>query len=196
MMNNLSESLAAYSLTFQGRDEIRKREKGESSREPEIPSQGAFPVCPNAAILKAHCREEIPDDEVISAVFQFAANSESMIGEDECAPSAFASDRAPSESYTPREDEDQEVPRFQTFREHLASFAIISEEQRLSSVRAWRRTDLRPRRQSRHESEQNWGNLQCVAVSSNSGPAVPSESSVASFRRPPVARRPSISRIG
>jgi hypothetical protein len=84
------------------------------------------------AILKVYYREEIPHDEVITAVFQFAVNSESMIGEDECAPSAFASDLAPSESSTPGEDEDQEVPRLQTFREHLASFAIISEEQRLS----------------------------------------------------------------
>jgi hypothetical protein len=83
-------------------------------------------------ILKAYCREEIPHDEVITAVFQFAMNSESMIGEDECAPSAFASDLAPLESYTAGEDEDQEVPRLQMFREHLASFAIISEEQRLS----------------------------------------------------------------
>jgi hypothetical protein len=50
-----------------------------------------------------------------------------MIGEKECAPSASAGDLATFESYTPREDEDQEVPRIQMFREHLASFVIVSE---------------------------------------------------------------------
>jgi hypothetical protein len=54
-----------------------------------------------------------------------------MIGEKECAPSAFAGDLAPSESYTPGEGEEQKAPRIPTFRERLASFAIISEEQGL-----------------------------------------------------------------
>jgi hypothetical protein len=132
MTNNLSESLAAYSLTLPGRDEIRKREKGGSTRGPETPPQGRFSVRPDTAILKAHCHEEILDDEVITAVFQFAVHSESMIGEDECASSAFVSHLGPSESYTPGENEYQEVWRIQTSRQHLASFAIISEEQRLS----------------------------------------------------------------
>jgi hypothetical protein len=55
-----------------------------------------------------------------------------MSGEEECVPSAFASHRATPQSYTPREDGDQEVPRIQTFREYLASLAIISDEQRLT----------------------------------------------------------------
>jgi hypothetical protein len=51
-----------------------------------------------------------------------------MIGEEECTPSAFARDLAASENDTPGEDEYQEVTRMQTFRELLASFAIISKE--------------------------------------------------------------------
>jgi hypothetical protein len=43
-------------------------------------------------------RDEIPDDDIVTAVFQFALNSESMIGVEECAPSACASDLTASES--------------------------------------------------------------------------------------------------
>jgi hypothetical protein len=132
MMNNLSESFAAYSLTLSGRDEIRKREKGYRTRGPEIPSQGVFPVCPDITIMKGYCQEEITYDDIITLAFPFAANSESIIGERECAPSAFPGDLATSESYTPGEDEDQEVPSIQAFREYMASFALISEEQRMS----------------------------------------------------------------
>jgi hypothetical protein len=132
MMNNLSESLAAHSLTLRGRDEIRKRERAESTRGPDIPSQDVFQVCSEVAILKSYCQEEIPDDDIVTAAFQFALNSESMIEEEECAPSAFASDLTASESYTPGEDEDQEVPRMQAFNEYLAGFATMAEEQRLS----------------------------------------------------------------
>jgi hypothetical protein len=87
---------------------------------------------PRRRDIERFCQEEIPYDDIIAAVFQFAVNSESMIGEEEYAPSALASNLAASESDTPGEDEYQEVTRMQTFREHLASFAIISEEQRLS----------------------------------------------------------------
>jgi hypothetical protein len=79
MMNNLSESLAAYSFTLPGRDEIRKCEKRYSTRGPDIPSQGVFPIWPDAVILKGYCQEEIPYDDIITAVLHFAVNSESMI---------------------------------------------------------------------------------------------------------------------
>jgi hypothetical protein len=98
-------------LTLPGRDEIRKSQKGDRARGPEIPSHSKFPVCPDAAILKGYCHEEVPYDGIIAAVFQFAGNSESMIGVKECSPSAFAGDLAMSESCTPGEDENQEVPK-------------------------------------------------------------------------------------
>jgi hypothetical protein len=91
-----------------------------------------FPVFPDAPRLKDYCHEEIPYNSIITVVFQFAVNSESMIGEMDCAPSAFAGDLATSESYRRGGNEDQEVRRIQTFREPLASLAIIPEEQRLS----------------------------------------------------------------
>jgi hypothetical protein len=57
MINNLLESLAAYSSTLPEGDEIQNKEKGYRTRGSEIPSQDAFPVCPNAAILKGYVRE-------------------------------------------------------------------------------------------------------------------------------------------
>jgi hypothetical protein len=98
IMNNPSESLAAHALTLSGRDQIRKSEKGSSTRGLEIPSQGVFPVCPDAAILEGYCHEKIPYDGIIIVVFQFAVNSESMIGETEYPPSAFTGDLGISES--------------------------------------------------------------------------------------------------
>jgi hypothetical protein len=96
-------------------------------------SQGVLPVCSDPAIRHGDCHEEIPYDDITAVVFPFAVNSESMIGEKECAPSAFAGDLATSESYPPGEDEDQEVATIQTFRERaLGVLGSISEEQKLS----------------------------------------------------------------
>jgi hypothetical protein len=45
--------------------------------------------------------EEIPYDQIIAAIFQFVMSSDSMIGEYESPPDAFASDLATLESYVP-----------------------------------------------------------------------------------------------
>jgi hypothetical protein len=62
------------------------------------------PVFSEAVTLKGDCHEEILDNNLITVVFQFALNSESMIAEKDCAPSAFAGDLATSEHYGPRRD--------------------------------------------------------------------------------------------
>jgi hypothetical protein len=78
-------------------------------------------------MLTDYTRNEISSDDIVAAV-----NSREMIGEDEGAASAFARGLAASETYEPRESENEEVPTAHTFQEHLACFADMKKEQRLT----------------------------------------------------------------
>jgi hypothetical protein len=133
-MNHVPESLAAYSLSLPGRDELRKREEGYSTRASDISPQVLLSAPPESARLKTYCHGEVSYDKTIAVVFQVVVNSEPMIGEEECAPGAFTYDLTTTESYAAGEDEHQDtvIPGIQTFNQHLANFAGMSAERRLA----------------------------------------------------------------
>jgi hypothetical protein len=86
-VNNLEEAAAAYSLTLEGRGELRERERGYSTEgtqaAPEIQQLGGRDD------LKRYIKSELGYDQVMEAVTQMIAQSEPMTDGGEPHPSAF-----------------------------------------------------------------------------------------------------------
>jgi hypothetical protein len=131
-IDNRTEASSVYCSTLQGRAEIRKREFGFSSQNPDFALENEFSG--EVVNLKLHMKHQCPYDDVIVRLVEVIGNTTPLITDTESAPSS--AEPAPSGAEgdfgasgdAVRGTEDgAEVVSHQDYNERLAYFVALVE---------------------------------------------------------------------
>jgi hypothetical protein len=123
MTNNHPDAVAAYSLTLQGRQELRVLERGYSTVGPDH-----LPIAPSPD-LKTFMKGGYSYDDAMASAFAVAGNSDSMFDHPFIPGPPWVTAQ---ESYTPQVDEAEDQPVAQSYREYLSFFHEMADDQRMA----------------------------------------------------------------
>jgi hypothetical protein len=125
MANNREDAIAAYSLTVQGRHELRQSEVGSST-------QGANEIRTRSCLdLRSFMRGNHSYDDAMNVAFEMAGNSDSIFVPQDVPTQPPPPSMTASEAHAPEAGEGEEQPTAQSYRQHLIRFLEMPEDTRM-----------------------------------------------------------------
>jgi hypothetical protein len=124
-INNSTEASAAYCFTLQGRADIRKRESGFSTQNPDFVLESEFSG--EVVNLKVSLRHRCSDDDVIVRLVEVIGNTTLLMTDIESAPSGAEGDFGASGDAVSGTEDGEEAASHEDYNEHLAYFVALAE---------------------------------------------------------------------
>jgi hypothetical protein len=124
-INNRTEASAAYRFTLQGRAEIRKRESGFSTQNPDFALESEF--LGEVVNLKVDMKHRCSYGDVVVQLIEVIGNTTSLITNTGSAPSGAEGDFDASGDAVSGTEDGEEVASHKDYNERLAYFVALAE---------------------------------------------------------------------